>query len=174
VWKYCQETGERSDALPADTVLRTERGCRRGFDKLSVVIGPFFLLSRPLALMHSQMSQCCKPRCTYSLEKREQGRHSRASWGIVPDTYRPANFHWHWSHRRKILQKTAEKSRPLREHSQMSQCCKPRCIGFRAKIPGPSSDSPAETLFGELSRRVQGANRTQSGRTRADFSDLRS
>src|SRR5262249_49227758 len=42
-----------------------------------------------------------------------------------------------WSHRRKFLAKNAEKSWPIRGQSQMSQCCKPRCGAFRAKILPP-------------------------------------
>jgi hypothetical protein len=84
-----------------------------------------------------QLSQCCKPRCRavntfvcYSIA-------ILGLMGDVPDTYRPAYFPWHGSHRRKILAKTAEKSQPIREQFQMSQCCKPRCSAFRAKIPAP-------------------------------------
>jgi hypothetical protein len=51
--------------------------------------------------------------------------------GDVPDTYKRADFPWHGNHRRKILAKNAEKSLPIREQSQMSQCCKPRCSAFR-------------------------------------------
>jgi hypothetical protein len=47
--------------------------------------------------------------------------------GDVPDTCTPADFPWHWNHRRKILAKNAEKSLPISEQSPMSQCCKPRC-----------------------------------------------
>ena len=59
---------------------------------------------------------------------------------------RPADFPWHWNHRRKILAKNAEKSPPIREQSPMSQCCKPRCCAFRAKILPPWSDPVSETL----------------------------
>jgi hypothetical protein len=43
--------------------------------------------------------------------------------GDVLDTYRPSDFPWHWSHRRKILAKTAEKSRPISEQSQILVLC---------------------------------------------------
>jgi hypothetical protein len=83
------------------------------------------------------MSQCCKPRCRavdtfvcYSLA-------ILGLMGDVPDGYRPADFPRHWSHRRKIPAKHAEKALPIRAQSQMSQCCKPRCSAFRAKILGP-------------------------------------
>src|SRR5215471_2122341 len=55
-----------------------------------------------------------------------------------------------------ILAKNAEKSPPIREQSQMSQCCKPRCSAFRAKILGPWSDPGAETLYGNSLREVAG------------------
>jgi hypothetical protein len=84
-----------------------------------------------------QMSQCCKPRCRAVNTFVGYCLAILGLVGDVPDTYRPADFSWHGNHRRKILAKNAEKSQPIREQSPMSQCCKPRCCAFRAKILPP-------------------------------------
>ena len=105
--------------IPADDALS-----RREFTKFLVLTSGAFVVGQCWIGMMSllrdggpQMSQCCKPRCRavntfvcYSLA-------ILGLVGDVPDTYRPADFPWHWNHRRKILAKNAEKSRPIREKS---------------------------------------------------------